>query len=282
MLKDEELFFKKYIEKSIPRVSMSAFDVGSYFHARILEPETVERDFVTYTGKVRRGKEFEDFKLAHEGKIILTANEIVTAEELVDAVNASPVALDLLAKCTPEVSAFLQVYVYDNEVYTCREDEVFLLDITFGWLPEADVSREALEDFAVSIILKVRADAISKVDEDGNGFIADLKSTSGQVKDDFEIAGKVAGFDYDLSASLYLDIFSFVTKANYDKFYWIWASKETKTSRTTVASDRYVKVGRAKWRRAVLKCGKYLENNWEFTDEVGVTEPPHYLLDLLD
>ena len=280
MLKDEEMFYQKYIEKSVPRQTMSAFDVGSYFHAKVLEPHTIERDFATYTGKVRRGKDWEDFKAKHEGKIVLTENEVKSADELVSAVQASPIAMSLLEKCQPEVSAFLPVFVYDGEIYAVRETNVYLLDVVSGWIPEDEITVDNLEEFGTSIIIKVRADALSSVDEHGCGFIADLKSTSGEVKDDYEIASKVAGFDYDLSASLYLDVFSFVTNAKYEKFYWIWASKETKTSRTTYASDKYVRIGRAKWRKAVLKCAHFMENNWTFTDTLGVTEPPAYLADM--
>ena len=91
MLLDGPEGIQKFYEERIlklPRAknSSDAFDFGSLLHAMILEPETVATDFAIYQGWVRRGKEFEDFKAANPGKIILAKPQFKKAEVKSDTV----------------------------------------------------------------------------------------------------------------------------------------------------------------------------------------------------
>ena len=138
-----------------------------------------------------------------------------------------------------------------------------------------DYEPEDIAEFGVKVIVKVRADAIKL----GEGMISDLKSTTGNAKSTWEMQQKVSSYNYDLSAAFYLDIFSIVTGSDYEKFVWIFASKDYHNCKSYVASARNIQVGRAKWRRAVADIAKYKSANWKFVDEMGEIGPTVFNLE---
>jgi hypothetical protein len=274
MLEDPELFYKKYITKTEEKEEIPAFDVGTYFHTAILEPHLLDQECVVYTEGIRSGKKWEAFKELHTGKAIITLKEKDTADKIVQAVKDSPVAMSILNKIKPEVSAFIQVYCTHDEIYCEKDGKWFQLFVSVGWVPcELDEDElMGVTDFGTKLILKTRADGLC-VEE---GFILDLKSTQGNTKKEFEMGRKVADYQYDFSAALYLDVFSIASDRAMDKFYWIFASKDMGNSRTYLASDKNIMVGRAKWKKAALELSKYVSSNWEFSDSLGVLEPTAY------
>lgn len=279
MLEDPEIFYKKYITHEIPREDNPAFAVGTYFHTAVLEPEKLAEETAIFLGATRRGAAWEEFKELHKGKAIINKTEKETAERMVKAVNESPISMGFINTSTPEVSAFIEVYVLGKEVFTFKDGVCYCLLLT-GWTPTSlDFDEDDIKDFGVKLVLKVRADSLGK----GTGTISDLKSTSGNVKKAHEMQSKIGSYNYDLSAALYLDIFTLVSGETYDKFVWIFASKdkETPSAMSWVASDKNIMVGRAKWRKAVVLIAKYMATNWTFQDELGVLEPAHYLMDWL-
>ena len=76
ILKDEDLFYEKYVlgNKDLGG-HINAFDVGSYIHAVLLEPEVIEDEFAIYEGAVRFGKRFDEFKQLNNDKIIILQKE---------------------------------------------------------------------------------------------------------------------------------------------------------------------------------------------------------------
>lgn len=278
MLEDPEVFFKKYITKDIAKQSSSAFDVGTYFHTAVLEPEKLEQEVAIFEGAIKRGKAYDDFCAANKGKVILSKKEKETADRLVAAVKDSPISMSFLEKSKPEVSAFVEFYVMDKEVFAFRGDECFCL-MPVGWCPTSlDYEPEDIKEFGVKLIIKVRADALGQ----GNGIISDLKSTSGNVKDAREMQNKVTAFEYDLSAALYLDVFTVASGEEYHTFIWIFASKDSGLAKSYKASDKSIMVGRAKYKKAIVDLAKYVSNNWQFTDELGELGPPHFALEWLN
>jgi exodeoxyribonuclease VIII len=70
----------------------SAMELGSAVDALLLNGQAV----VAYPGAVRRGKEWEAWKAAHEGSFIVTQSTLDTAEAMKASVMASPEAARLL------------------------------------------------------------------------------------------------------------------------------------------------------------------------------------------
>lgn len=274
MLEDPEIFHKKYITKEIGKEENSAFDVGTYFHTALLEPEKLSQECVVYEGAIRRGKEWDAFKVTHKGKAVITKSELATAEKLIAAVKDSPVSMNYLKSSRSEVSAFIEIYVLGDEVFSFKNDTCFWLSAS-GWVPSSlDFEEEDIKDFGTKLVLKVRADALGQ----GTGVISDLKSTTGNAKKAFEMQNKVSAYQYDLSAALYLDVFTMAGDEEYHTFVWIFASKDFGNARSYKASDRNIMVGRAKWKFAVTSLAKYVSNGWTFHDELGEICAPHYAI----
>lgn len=238
-LDDIELFYKKYISgEVVGRESIPAFDIGTYFHTAILEPHNLENECAVFTGGVRRGKAWDEFKDKHEGKAIITAKELLQAENLITATKASPIAMGLLSQGESEFSCFTNV---------------------------------------MGLPVKVRADWIN-IQE---GYILDLKSTTGNAKDEHKTKNKISNYNYDLSASLYIDAFN----AHYGEeiikdFYWTFSSKDYSNSKTYRASREMLEVGRRKYQKALRTILKYMELNWEFVDELADVSPLPWEKDL--
>lgn len=279
MLEDPELFYKKYITKEIAKEeSNSAFDVGTYFHTALLEPEKLEEECAVFTGLARRGKDWDAFKKDNSGRAIITTNEKATAEKLISAVQNSPVSMGLLKSSKSEVSAFIEVIVMEGEVFSFRNDTCFCLTPS-GWCPTSlDYEEEDIKDFGVKIVLKVRADALGQK----TGIISDLKSTTGNAKKDFEMQSKVSAYQYDLSAALYLDVFSMASGEEFHTFVWIFASKDFGNAKSYKASGTNIMVGRAKWKFAVVQLAKYISSEWAFYDELGELDAPQYAREWLN
>lgn len=265
LLDDPDVFIKKYIEKSIPRLEIAAFDVGTYFHTGTLEPHKLKTECIVYPGKVRRGKDWDKFKAKHKGKAIVTQGQKDTAEGLVRAVKNSPVAQNYLDG-TPEVSLFVQILVVDGQIYAPHYSKMLTRD---GWVDGVVDKKKMKRAFA--FVVKVRADML------GDIYISDLKSTTGNAVSERSMRDKISYYSYDLSASLYLDIFSLV-RPSLTEFWWIFASKDFFNSRTHKASPTNILVGRAKYMWAFIQMADCAACNWKTVDRPGILEPlPHEL-----
>lgn len=258
MLEDPEIFYRKYISKEIAKEESPAFDIGTYFHTAILEPEILEKECAVFTG-IRRGAKWEQFQIENKGKAIVTDKEYEQCLSLINAVKSSEVAMSYLSKGKAEVSAFITLLVSSGNVFS----EDFVLTPN-GW------ERAKMPKTGIELTIKCRADFL------GDSYILDLKSTTGNAKNDFAMRQKVSAYSYDLSASLYLDIFSVALKKPMRTFLWTFASKDMGNSRTYVASQQNVLIGRAKWKKAVLLLAQYISNDWQFKDELGILEPNFY------
>lgn len=272
VLVDPELFYKKYITKEIEKDSSKAFNVGHYYHAAILEPETVETDFVIYPGIRRSGKKWDKFEEENSDKIILTTTDLENGEILVKATKESPIAMDLLKNGKAETSLFTSLYIYDEEVFFISDSgKTYLLDIYHGFL---STTKTFPLDKAIEIKVKVRSDYMT------DSYILDLKSTSSNAKSLFEISKATEKYNYDISAALYLDLFNLYYGFSLKHFYWTFASKSKHNSMTYVASDEMILVGRSKWKKAVVTLADLIESDFEFTDELGEIAPFSYQKDM--
>lgn len=264
LLENEEVFYEKYIAKSIPREENSAFDIGTYFHTSVLEPHKLKFECAVYKG-IRRGKEWDAFKEKNAGKAIITESELKQAEGIVAAVKKSPVAMSFVDNGTPEVSCFAKILVHGGNIYAPTDKKLLG---KYGWEDCAKIPKEGME-----LMIKVRADSL------GEDFVLDLKSTTGNTKSPSLMKKKVSDLNYDLSASLYLDIFSLKVPKRLNKFIWTFSSKDIFNCKSYAASTNNVLVGRAKWKKAVLKLADCIERGWEIEDSLGTLEPQFYELE---
>lgn len=267
LLDDPEIFHAKHIAKTVPKLHIPAFDVGTYFHTAVLEPHKLKDEAVEFDG-IRRGDKWEAFKKKHAGKAIVSGKQIAEAKGLTKAIKGSPVTMARLARCEPEVSMFVELLVAEGEIFVPQKNIVLTAT---GWVKAVKIPKKG-----VSIVMKVRADA------KGPDFIMDLKSTTGNAKSKEAMKAKITYYNYDLSAALYLDMFSAGTGVLHRHFIWSFASKEMFNARSYRASEKNILIGRAKWRKAVLALADGLGSGWEFEDHLGVLEPQFHQLEWLD
>lgn len=272
MLKDPEVFYRTYITKEIVSESVPAFDVGTYIHTAILEPEKLDSECAIYTGAVRRGAAWDAFQAANTGKAILTMSEVEKATNAINGIRNSPIAQQVYSGGAAEVSIFIEVAVLGGEIYCELPSGTILMLGKDGWVSaggEVDLST------AVRYRIKCRADYIV-----AGEYIADIKSTTGDPKNAHSIQSKVRDYQYDMSAALYLDVFNAGAAARDEKactdFLWTFATKDYAMSRTWAASKKQLQVGRAKWKKAAIELAKYIANDWQFIDEVLEVEPASF------
>lgn len=266
ILDDEEVFIKKYIQKEIPRVERDVFDTGTYFHTAVLEPHKVASEIVVFPGKTRYGKTWDKFKADNKGKTIISDAQKGQGDLMVSAVKGSPIAQEYL-EGNPEVSLFVELIVYRGKIYAPKFGKVLS---SSGWNKSFDTGIEK----GYKMIVKVRADCL------GETFVSDLKSTSGNSRSEDSVRGSISKYKYDLSAALYLDIFSLVNPA-VREFIWIFASKGTRSAGTWRASHNNILIGRAKYMRAMIKLADCAAANWELVDQLREAEPMPYEVEWL-
>jgi len=225
---DIEAFHRLYVLGEKKNVSIPAFDIGQYYHTAILEPEKLGEECAIFTGKMRRGKDWDAFKVKHEGKAIITNSEYAKAQTLIESTQNNEIVKWLMQSGEAELSCFSRLGGLD---------------------------------------IKVRADWIDLE----RGFLMDLKSTTGNTREKFKIQKKIAEYDYDLSAALYVDAFNAALGKEVIKdFYWPFATKDSEYANCTVyrATKANLAVGRAKYTKALQLIKKYEKAGWVFCDEI--------------
>lgn len=268
LLDDEDIFVNKYIKKTVEREENSAFDIGSYFHTGVLEPHKLKTDCVVFPGKIRRGAEWDKFKAKHAHKTIITDSQIAQAENLIRAVKDSPVAQGYLDG-RPEVSLITEIHISDGQIFAPYYGKMLTRD---GWVKGPMKAPEGSH----MIFVRTRADML------GDTYISDLKSTSGNAKSNQTMRKKISDYHYDLSAALYLDMFS-LQLPDLREFVWIFASKDVGNSKSYMASDNNIKVGRAKYWKSMVKMADCAANGWVSADYLDTLEPlPHEMEYLIE
>lgn len=264
-LVDEELFINKHIKKIIPRDSSEAFGIGTYFHTGTLEEDKIDIDCAVFSG-VRRGPKWDAFQKEHKGKTIITQKMKETAISIIKAVQASPVACSYIKRGKPEISLFTELWVIDGEIIYAPfyKKALNILSYREGWVSYSPTEKQIKG--AVKFVIKVRADSL------GDDFILDLKSTSKNARLATETKRSISFYNYDLSAALYLDMFS-LKKPSLKRFIWVFASKTSLNSSTYEASFENILVGRKKWMLALFTMAHSKKNNWQLSDYLRVLEP---------
>lgn len=237
-IKDPLLYYKKYIlGQEMPTKFQSAFDLGNFIHAKILEPHLVATDFALWDGASKRGKEFELFKMRHPDKIILNKGQQEMADLMFDNFNKTKVLLN------------------NGETALAR-------DLFEGGDKELSVFRKHC-----GINVKTRYDYID-VDR---GVIIDVKTTSSDISTKKGAKEVINNLGYDLSAALYLD----VAEEEFGKkfvFQWCFMQKLNTCTKFYQASKETLEKGRKEYKEAIRQIKQWRKTGNYVTDNVSVLE----------
>lgn len=260
-LKDDETFIKKYITKEIERESNAAFDLGTYLHTAILEPDKLKKECAVYPGRTRAGPKWKEFASKNKGKTIITKTQEESSLRLVSIIKKSKKAQHYL-KGKKEVTLIVELHVFEGEIYAPYYG--MKLDPVSGWVKSDYLKKR---DGAFVIWVKVRADNL------GNVFVSDLKSTTGNAKSEESMSYKIEQYGYELSAALYLDIFNLMLDNSLEYFVWIFASKDCNNSGCYESDNEIIQVGRMMWITAIKKIADMSNNDWKTVEYVGKIRP---------
>lgn len=223
ILNDARKYYKEYVLDEKINSSNAAFDFGSYVHCAILEPDKLDAEFAIFDGVQKRGKAYEQCIQENEGKTVISRAQAAQANNLIKAFNDAKVVIGQQGHDKEvEVSSFYRGG-YAEQTCTAQID---------------------------GIKVKVRSDYRKEFEDFGS--INDIKTTGDNI-DTAKRAERVCSiYDYDLSAALYVDIFTMVTGKPHD-FYFTFLSKNNGECRMYKASEQMLEEGRKKYKEAIQK-----------------------------
>ena len=232
MLKDPAGFHERYVLGEASFQGGDFFDFGSYVHSLILEPHKTDAEFAIYDGKVRRGAEFEAFKTANEGKVILTKSQALKAREMALLATEAPFAKDLL----------------ETEGHICEQSLFVELD---------------------GIKVKVRSDHYASFVDGGR--ILDVKTTISELytSDLQDVCDK---YSYDLSAALYVDAYSQQLGMEHDFYFLFISKQYPFKAEVLKASKQMLENGRRKYKAAIKLLKEARETGVYVKEENGPKE----------
>ena len=119
----------KYAREN-PKPTTAAMSLGTAAHCATLEPERFAEAFVTWTGGIRRGKEWDAFKADAEAaqRLVLTEDERDTALAIAAAVRGTPEAMAYLRHGHAEVS----MAWHDEQSFSMLKGRVDWLTVVDG------------------------------------------------------------------------------------------------------------------------------------------------------
>ncbi len=244
---DPREFHRKYVLGISDNQSSAALDLGTYVHARILEPETVDAQFAVFSGAIKSGNNWKKFKEENSEKIILSTNQKIEADTLIRNFYDATVMLgDQKHERTVKVSSFFEKGVPEESL--CVELDGIKVKTRFDY-------RREFEDF---------------------GSVQDLKTTRDFIPNRKSAEIICARMDYDLSAALYVDSVEKATGKPHD-FYFCFLSKANGDIKMFRASKQMLEVGRKKYKEAITllkearSTGIYYKNKIEEINSIELT-----------
>jgi len=106
-----------------PQKATPAMALGRVTHTLVFEPQKFADEYVIWTEGDRRGKAWQEFKDANDGKTIFKANEIDLAIEIAEAVKRHPL-----------VQPYLVDGIFEQPVYWTCSDTDMLCKAKPDWL----------------------------------------------------------------------------------------------------------------------------------------------------
>lgn len=96
LLTNRREYHERYV-LNLPQPDKDFYSEGSYLHALVLEPHTIDGNYAIYQGMVKRGETWEKFKKENEGKTIISRFQKAKAESWAKSVFEHKEAAKLLS-----------------------------------------------------------------------------------------------------------------------------------------------------------------------------------------
>lgn len=132
LLKDPASFYDtKILGNKEERKDSDAFLMGSYLHSAILEPHTLEEEYVLYHGFQKRGTEWQEFKEANEGKQIVSKAQKMRIDSWIAQYKKNRTAVKLVSGSQYEVSLFTKLHGVPIKVRAdiINEEKSYIADL---------------------------------------------------------------------------------------------------------------------------------------------------------
>jgi hypothetical protein len=236
--KDMREFYHQYVLGDMSNaLNSAAAEFGRLMHSMLLEPEQTDKEYIFWSG-IKRGKDWDRFKLQHLDKTILNDSQKDKAKFLCGEFNKQTILLE-----------------HDN-----KTKEVLLN--TFFTKGEAESTFTTEID---GLKVKVRADYLKHFPD----FISinDLKTVGDDDLSKDSVKKICARLGYDLSAALYCDVVAAVT-GQPTKFFLIFLSTVSGKSRIYKCSDEMLEEGRRKYKIGIQNILQARESGIYYKNEI--------------
>ncbi len=237
LLDDPTEFHKKYILGTSPALEGEHFDIGTAIHAKVLEPEKYDDQVTVYTGKVKRGREWEEFKALNPNKIILGNMGAMRVER---------------------ASSALLRHKGIRELIEMNGESELAFFITINNLPvKSKKDRISLEG---KFILDVKSMA---------GIINEPTIHAQVEKWSYDLS---AALYLDIANAVLKE----KKEPLIEKFYWAFTSTDMDDAKLVECMPEMIEQGRSKYQKAIKLYQMYTENGWkiEAPDSKEVVKNP--------
>jgi len=153
LLKNPEKFYKeKILGIKEPEVDKPHFAEGSYLHSLILEPDTIEKEYVFFDGWRKAGAEWKKFKddLGDDKRTILSKPQKVKTDKLFQNYLKNETAVNMIKGIQPEVSLFTKIDGVGIKVRAdaLNIDDGYILDVkTTSFPADAESFKVTVDQF---------------------------------------------------------------------------------------------------------------------------------------
>jgi hypothetical protein len=92
----QKFYFEKVLGQKPPEKENPHYDIGSLVHGLILEPHLVQEEFAFFAGLRKQGPQFEMFKQANKGRVIISHPQRLKCEYYVSCYKKRQEAVELI------------------------------------------------------------------------------------------------------------------------------------------------------------------------------------------
>ena len=174
-LRESPLHYRHAVDD--PDAPTDAMNLGSGTHTAVFEPDSLILEYAVFAGKVRRGKEWEAFEAANEGRTILTLSQYETACRIRDTVRGHPLASHYLERgraeqsltwvdpatgllCKARVDWIAEEFGTFLDLKTTRTVDARLFgqqSLALGWHLQAALYRQGLREHGLDLVPRLLA-----------------------------------------------------------------------------------------------------------------------------